>query len=57
MNRDELKSAIEKPADRVGLTIQDGLTKIILDQVQSNPGELPLLQFTLEQLWKKQSNG
>ena len=57
MNRDELKSAIEKPADRVGLTIQDGLTKIILDQVQSNPGELPLLQFTLEQLWKRQSNG
>jgi WD40 repeat protein len=57
MNRDELKSAIEKPAEQVGLTIQDGLTKIILDQVQSNPGELPLLQFTLEQLWKRQSNG
>jgi len=57
MNRDELKSAIEKPAERVGLSIQDGLTKIILDQVQSNPGELPLLQFTLEQLWKRQSNG
>jgi len=28
MNQEELQSAIEKPAQAVGLTIQDGLTKI-----------------------------
>ncbi|MBD2484644.1 WD40 repeat domain-containing protein [Planktothrix sp. FACHB-1365] len=57
MKPDELQAAIEKPAKEVNLTIQDGLTKIILDAVKSNPGELPLLEFCLEQLWEKQSNG
>ncbi|NER45829.1 MAG: hypothetical protein F6J92_03910 [Symploca sp. SIO1A3] len=56
MSREELQSAIEKPAEAVGLEIQDGLTKIILDDVISNPGELPLLEFALEELWKKQNN-
>ena len=57
MKPDELQAAIEKPAKVVGLTIQEGLIKIILDAVKSNPGELPLLEFCLEQLWEKQSNG
>jgi len=57
MNQEELQSVIEEPAKKVGLTIQDGLTKIILDAVTSNPGELPLLEFCLEQLWEKQRDG
>ncbi|MCB8763780.1 nSTAND1 domain-containing NTPase [Planktothrix agardhii] len=57
MNPEELQAAIEKPAKEVDLKIQDGLTKIILDAVKSNPGELPLLEFCLKQLWEKQSNG
>ena len=57
MNQEELQSVIEEPARKVGLTIQDGLTKIILDAVTSNPGELPLLEFCLEQLWEKQRDG
>jgi len=57
MNQEELQAVIEKPAQAVGLTIQEGLTQIILDTVKSNPGELPLLEFSLEKLWQKQSNG
>ncbi|HEY9865160.1 MAG TPA: XRE family transcriptional regulator, partial [Candidatus Obscuribacterales bacterium] len=57
MNPEELQAAIEQPAKEVDLKIQDGLTKIILDAVKSNPGELPLLEFCLKQLWEKQSNG
>jgi KaiC/GvpD/RAD55 family RecA-like ATPase len=57
MNESELQSAIEKPAKVVGITIQEGLIRIILDAVKRNPGELPLLEFCLEQLWEKQSNG
>jgi WD40 repeat protein len=57
MNPEELQEAIEQPAKEVDLKIQDGLTKIILDAVKSNPGELPLLEFCLKQLWEKQSNG
>jgi WD40 repeat protein len=53
MSREELALAIEKPAEVVGLKVQDGLTKIILDEVINNPGELPLLEFALGELWKK----
>ncbi len=57
MSFDELKEAIEKPAKVAGLKIQDGLTQIILNAIKNNQGELPLLEFTLEKLWKKRSNG
>jgi WD40 repeat protein len=53
MSREELELAIEKPAEVVGLKIQDGLTKIILDEVINNPGELPLLEFALGELWNR----
>ncbi|MGB2926063.1 MAG: caspase family protein, partial [Limnothrix sp.] len=56
MSREELELAIEKPAEVVGLKIQDGLTKIILDEVTNNPGELPLLEFALGELWKQRNN-
>jgi len=58
LNPEELQAAIEKPAEEVtpNLNIQDGLTKIILDAVKSKHGELPLLEFALEQLWQKRSN-
>jgi WD40 repeat protein/energy-coupling factor transporter ATP-binding protein EcfA2 len=57
MNLDELKLAIEKPAQVVKLNIQKGLTQIILDSIKNNQGELPLLEFTLEKLWQNRSNG
>ncbi|MEG4286831.1 hypothetical protein QUB68_27225, partial [Microcoleus sp. A006_D1] len=57
MSREELALAIEKPAEVVGLKIQDGLTKIILDEVINNPGELPLLEFALGELWKQRKDG
>ncbi|MDT9200621.1 effector-associated domain EAD1-containing protein [Limnospira fusiformis KN01] len=56
MSQEELKSAIEKPAEAVGLKIENGLTNIILNDVISNPGELPLLEFALAELWKKRYN-
>ena len=56
MNPDELKEAIEEPAQVAKLKIQDGLTQIILEAVKNNQGELPLLEFTLEKLWEKRSD-
>jgi len=56
MSREELALAIEKPAEVVGLKIQDGLTKIILNEVINNPGELPLLEFALGELWKQRGD-
>jgi WD40 repeat protein len=57
MTREELQEAIEGPATQLRVGIEDGLTERILDAVQEAPGNLPLLEFALTQLWPNQSNG
>jgi WD40 repeat protein/energy-coupling factor transporter ATP-binding protein EcfA2 len=54
MNREELQAAVEQPAAMLGVTIESGLTERILDAVSTQPGDLPLLEFALNQLWAKQ---
>nr|NDJ26297.1 hypothetical protein [Nostoc sp. B(2019)] len=55
MKRQELQDAIEKPA--LGLVqLEEGLSDRILDAVEKQPGNLPLLEFALTQLWAKQHN-
>jgi len=53
MNREELSQVIEKPADKLGVKFADGLVKRILDSVENEPGNLPLLEFALTELWAK----
>jgi WD40 repeat protein len=55
MNREELSQVIAKPAEKLGVTFQDGLVKRILDDVEDEPGNLPLLEFALTQLWKRRT--
>lgn len=57
MNRQELLSTIVKPAQKLGVSIEPGLTERILEEVEKSPGNLPLLEFALTLLWKNQSNG
>ncbi|MCP4403775.1 MAG: CHAT domain-containing protein [bacterium] len=57
MNRDELRSTIEEPTKTFGVEIEDGLTDRILDAIGDEPGNLPLLEFALTELWNKQDNG
>jgi WD40 repeat protein len=57
MNRQELHTAIEKPAELQGATFEPGLMERILDDVGEKPGNLPLLEFTLTQLWERQTDG
>jgi hypothetical protein len=57
MNRDELTLAITKPAEMVGLKFQTGLIKRILDDAGDEPGNLPLLEFVLRQLWDNRNRG
>ncbi|SDR37843.1 hypothetical protein SAMN05519103_02489 [Rhizobiales bacterium GAS113] len=53
----QLKSAIERPAEAVGLRFEDGLVDELVKDVAGEPASLPLLQFTLTRLWeKKQRN-
>ncbi|MFB2896573.1 pentapeptide repeat-containing protein [Aerosakkonemataceae cyanobacterium BLCC-F50] len=56
MNREEMREAIECPAEEIGVKLEEGLTERILDAVKREPGNLPLLEFALEQLWGKQKN-
>lgn len=57
MNREELQRAIAEPAQKVGMLIEEGLTERILDAVEGEPGNLPLLEFALSLLWEKPRNG
>lgn len=57
MNREELTEVIVKPAeaDKLGVTFEEGLVERILDDVEDQPGSLPLLEFALTQLWNQRS--
>ena len=47
----ELREAIEKPAELVGLKFEEGLVEQLIEDVLGEPAALPLLQFTLLKLW------
>ena len=57
MTREELRSAVEKPAEMQGAAFEPGLVERILDDVGEKPGNLPLLEFALTLLWEAQSDG
>jgi len=52
MNTEELRQVIEKPAQSLGIGFEDGLINRILHDVTDEPGNLPLLEFALTELWK-----
>jgi WD40 repeat protein/energy-coupling factor transporter ATP-binding protein EcfA2 len=47
----ELREAIEKPAKGVGLRLADEIVKELVQAILGEPAGLPLMQFTLYQLW------
>jgi len=53
MQRDELRRAIERPADRVGLGVDPELVDALVADVREEPGALPLLQTALLELWQR----
>lgn len=57
MEREELRQAIESPAQQVGLAFEPGLVHRILDDVGKEPGNLPLLEFVLTSLWEQRQRG
>jgi WD40 repeat protein/DNA-binding SARP family transcriptional activator len=57
MTHEELRAAIEKPAEKQGAAFEEGLVERILDVVGEEPGNLPLLEFALTLLWDKAASG
>lgn len=52
LNSEELEQAIVEPAKRVGLDVEYELVTQIITDVDGSPGTLPLLQYTLTELWE-----
>ncbi len=53
LDADGLRQAIEEPARRVGLELEEGLSDTILADVAAEPGALPLLEHALLELWER----
>ena len=53
MTEDELRRAIERPAQKVGCEVEPGLVDVLIQDVQGQPGALPLMQYALLELWKR----
>ena len=56
MTAAELQDAIVVPAERVGVRFEPGLVSTMVGDVVSRPGALPLLQFTLTELFERRQN-
>lgn len=55
MHRKELRQAIQRPLERVQCTIEPTLVEQLIADVEKEENSLPLLQLTLEALWKKRN--
>lgn len=57
LNEADYRSAVIKPAQQVGLQVESGLVEVLLQDLDRSSGDLPLLQFVLQELWSKRENG
>ncbi|MFB0620243.1 helix-turn-helix domain-containing protein [Streptomyces sp. AGS-58] len=53
MSRDELREAIIKPAQSVGLIVERALSARILEEVEGQPGALPMMSHALLETWRR----
>jgi HEAT repeat protein len=54
---DALYEIVARPADRAGLTFEEGLVDTILADTGHDPSALPLLAFTLDELYRRSGSG
>jgi hypothetical protein len=52
MDQHELREAIRRPAERDGFDVSDPLVDELVEAIYDNPGALPLLEFSLDQMWR-----
>lgn len=57
LNYEQIKATIVRPAQKVGLVCEPNLVYTMLLDVVGAPGELPLLQYTLTELWQQRQEG
>jgi serine/threonine protein kinase/WD40 repeat protein/DNA-binding winged helix-turn-helix (wHTH) protein len=54
---DELERAIVRPAEAVGIRVEPALVAQIVGDVTEQPGALPLVQYTLTELFERHGDG
>ncbi|MBW4506095.1 MAG: caspase family protein [Scytonematopsis contorta HA4267-MV1] len=57
LSLDDYRRVIINPARQVGLKVEPELVEILLRELDRSAGDLPLLEFVLEQLWHHRVNG
>jgi len=57
LTEDDYHRAIALPAEQVGLKVAPDLIQVLLQELNHSAGDLPLLEFVLEQLWEYRSAG
>jgi len=55
LNTSELKEAIVEPSRHVGIDVEQELVDQMISDVLESPGSLPLLQYTLTELWQQRT--
>ena len=55
MSQAELREAITKPAEQVGLELDRELVNQMIADVGGSSGDLPLMQYTLTEMWEKRT--
>lgn len=53
MSIEALREAIVMPARAIGLLFEKGLVGRLIEEMEGQPAALPLLQFTLAELWRR----
>ncbi|MEL7465539.1 MAG: TIR domain-containing protein [Pseudomonadota bacterium] len=53
----EMETAIRRPAEATGLRLAEGLADRIIAEVGEAPGDLPLLEYLLTELWRRREGG
>jgi WD40 repeat protein/DNA-binding SARP family transcriptional activator len=53
MGETDLRAAIEGPADQAGLLLEPGLVELLMQDVEGEPGALPLLSHALRTTWER----
>jgi WD40 repeat protein/uncharacterized caspase-like protein len=57
LSLDDYRRVIVNPAQQVGLKLEPELVEVLLRELNHSIGDLPLLEFVLEQLWQHRSTG
>ncbi|WP_200819459.1 nSTAND1 domain-containing NTPase, partial [Tolypothrix sp. NIES-4075] len=57
LSLDDYRRVIVNPAQQVGLKLEPELVEVLLRELNQSVGDLPLLEFVLEQLWQHRSTG